>query len=761
MKKATVQGTVKFLSVLAAVLLVGAGIQAGEAKPSGDTIVYGEGKRVHREGCPRLTKDPAELAKLKKSTLAEAEAKGSKLCSRCPGSTTPGKGNKAGLPKSWVNPPRDEAARKAFRPDKRAPLVSPGEDGRLVYKPYSDRGDRILDFSYCGYKRSEVPIPNVPVVETLEPPAGEATPEDKMAYPKGPDSFAKIQAALDKVAALKPDANGFRGAVLLSKGTWYVSSGLLVRGGVVLRGEGDGEDGTVLVFTMPGGNGIGIQVGKGGGGTSTKTETPLTGTLTRKTLENGDASYVLTLEDGYRFQLRAPGFKVDYKFDDYVGQKVTVKLPLITTTQGNESWKSLKHNMPYSIRRVEAGQDAPPRDPDLKLAAATSGPQMPESRIADNYVPTGATRLTLKDASAFKAGDLVNVVKTTNAKWIEILGVGERLRHIRGGKQGASKKPWRPTNYSHLRRITAVDGNTITLDVMLPQSIVAEHGGGTVKKTTSKVDAHCGLESLRVVSNYDTTQKSQSKSANYLNLKNGIGVSCVDGWVRDCTVLHVWYAAVGISGSRYVTVRDCKSLKPVGPVRGGKRYTYSIGGGTCNLVYKCYAEDGRHDFVIGARMAGPFAFVKCTALRGGQSEPHARWGVGALYDSITMKDGGSLAAINRGDSGSGHGWAAANTVFWNCAAENVVVFDPETEGENNFAFGYTGPKKEEYSTGGVKYANTRSGYWGTPREGVYYGFALMGSGHIESPDKPVKPDSLFAQQLIDRVGKEKASAVLK
>jgi len=62
-----------------------------EAKPSGDTTVYyTEGKnRVHVVGCRRLTTDPKILATMTKMTLAEAEAKGLPLCSRCPGSTTP------------------------------------------------------------------------------------------------------------------------------------------------------------------------------------------------------------------------------------------------------------------------------------------------------------------------------------------------------------------------------------------------------------------------------------------------------------------------------------------------------------------------------------------------------------------------------------------------------------------------------------------------------------------------------------------------
>ena len=48
----------------------------------------------------------------------------------------------------------------------------------------------------------------------------------------------------------------------------------------------------------------------------------------------------------------------------------------------------------------------------------------------------------------------------------------------------------------------------------------------------------------------------------------------------------------------------------------------------------------------------------------------------------------SVGESERVKSGSGHGWAAANTMFWNCDAKCIVVMDPETAGENNFAIGY-------------------------------------------------------------------------
>jgi len=565
------------------------------------------------------------------------------------------------LPESWVNPPpdRDDIPTYTFEPSPLKPLISMGSDGKLEYKPYSNMGDRVLDWSKTGYKQSNVPIPDVPVVDTLSPLTGETTPDGNMAYHAGPNSAFMIQEALYKVFQMTPDANGIRGAVLLKAGTYYINGGLYIPSGVVLRGEGDDENGTKLIFRTGSAGGDAITIGQG-----------------------------------------------------------SIKQDVFSTV-----------------------------------------------KITDNYVPSGSYDITVEDASGFKAGDYVYIRKTVNQKWIDDLGMGERLRHIRGGEEGAGKKPWTPGSYQfmHLRKIAEVNGNTITLDVMIPQSIAEVHGGGLVIKAenVSSLATHSGVESLSIISNYDKTVEDTGKDANFVNFATAVNISnAMDCWVRNVSAKHMYYSTVSIrNSSLQITVRDCKYLEPVGPKRGGKRYSFSFGGGTGHLVYNCFSEDSRHDFAGGSRTMGPFAFVKSTAVRGGQSEPHHRWGTGFLFDNITTKDG-SIAAINRGDSGSGHGWAAANAMIWNCDAPNIVVFDPETVGENNLAIGYTGDKLEDVSTGGLWYANTRAGYWGTPREGKFYGYPLMGSGYIESPDAPVEPQSLYIQQLIDRIGLTQAMRVL-
>jgi hypothetical protein len=98
------------------------------------------------------------------------------------------------------------------------------------------RGNRIMDFSHAGYKGGGVTLPRVRTGRTLAPEAG--------------DNTARIQAALDEIARLPPDASGFRGALLLRSGRYDVAGTVTITAsGVVLRGSGTDATGTVLVVT--------------------------------------------------------------------------------------------------------------------------------------------------------------------------------------------------------------------------------------------------------------------------------------------------------------------------------------------------------------------------------------------------------------------------------------------------------------------------------------------------------------------------------
>jgi len=107
-----------------------------------------------------------------------------------------------------------------------------GPDHRLYYAT-DERGNRIMDFSHAGYKGGGVALPLVPAAKALSPETGDAT--------------ARIQAAINEVSRLPLNAEGFRGAVLLAPGVFEVAGSLAIsNSGVVLRGSGSGDGGTVI-----------------------------------------------------------------------------------------------------------------------------------------------------------------------------------------------------------------------------------------------------------------------------------------------------------------------------------------------------------------------------------------------------------------------------------------------------------------------------------------------------------------------------------
>ena len=124
-----------------------------------------------------------------------------------------------------------------------ASRIYPGVDNKLVYVP-DELGNIIIDSSHAGYGGGGVAIPTVPLRETIWPVAG--------------DNTENIQAAIDRVSSRPLDAGGFRGAVVLKAGYYKMATPVMIRaGGVVLRGEGMSDTGTILIGTGTGRSGAG------------------------------------------------------------------------------------------------------------------------------------------------------------------------------------------------------------------------------------------------------------------------------------------------------------------------------------------------------------------------------------------------------------------------------------------------------------------------------------------------------------------------
>jgi hypothetical protein len=513
-------------------------------------------------------------------------------------------------------------------------LVYPGSDDRLVYIADS-LGNRIPDFSNAGYMGGGVKLPLVAVKETIWPVKG--------------DNSANIQAAIDRVSALTPDANGFRGAVLLRAGIYDLFSPLYIKAsGVVLRGEGMSDIGTILI----GRNQEGAKYGM----------------MSRQALINVSG---------------ASGAKPD------------------------ETTKQV---------------------------------------IKENYLPVGATSFTVASAKNFKVGDKVLVRRIGNEAFIKEIGLD---------KETAGNFSWRPFTIAWDRIITAISGNTITIDAPVYTAIETRWGGGEIVKydDPERIEK-VAIENLRGMSDFDPAVRMTS----YGNIDRGswddprphydgeeyyadenhyfnfIGMNNVkNGWVRNVTALHFASSLVSVGqGSKWVTVQDCDSREPISIRAGARRFTYQISG-QLSLVQRCTSTKGRHSFVLGSNSASGNVFLDCVATNPfSTSEPHSQWVNGDLYDNIKAP----LSARFWKDISIG--WAGANIVFWNCEGDYMIQNPPTAK---NYSFGHIGLAAVVFNAIYQDYSKQR--------------------GHIEYMDVHVYPRSLYLTQLKERLGENAVKNVAR
>lgn len=118
-------------------------------------------------------------------------------------------------------------------------LVVPNGE-HLELMPYNDKGDKLSDFSYAGFYAGEYELPDtskLPLAETIEP-----------SLDPDADDTERIQAVIDKV--YNESTDDFMKVIKLKAGKYNINeNGLKLKSGIVLSGEGQGPDGTILYAT--------------------------------------------------------------------------------------------------------------------------------------------------------------------------------------------------------------------------------------------------------------------------------------------------------------------------------------------------------------------------------------------------------------------------------------------------------------------------------------------------------------------------------
>ncbi|MEO6523884.1 MAG: hypothetical protein ABIN91_19530 [Mucilaginibacter sp.] len=453
-------------------------------------------------------------------------------------------------------------------------LVTLNADGTLTYHP-DEQGNTLPDFSRVGYHEGDREIPTVSIVKTVE-------------APKDGSGQQLIQDAINEVAKLKPDANGFRGAILLKKGTYKVADSLRIStSGIVLRGEGSGKDGTVIIAT---------------------------GAVQRTLLH----------------------------------------------VAGNTA-----------IHEV-------------------SGSRM---QITDEFVPVGAKSFNVQSAAGYKVGDKIILLRPSPESWIHDLKMDQIVAR-------PGTKQWKPGEYDlHYERvITRIEGNKIYMDNPVVMQMEAQYGGGAIYKYNfpGRIK-EVGVEDIRFESEY----------ANNVDENHGwiaVAVRNVEnGWVRNVASRYFGYACVSTeTGSKNITVTGCVCTDAKSQITGGRRYSFN-NTGQLNLFMNCHAEDGRHDYVTGAKVCGPNVFYNSTAKNThADIGPHHRWASGTLYDNIVSD--GEINIQDRGNMGSGHGWSGVTQILWNCTVSKAAVQKPWVSGQN-YAIGLHGGKDPGH------FKDRMDGYW--------------------------------------------------
>ena len=453
--------------------------------------------------------------------------------------------------------------------------VGVGFDGRLTYTADTE-GNRIPDFSHAGYRNSTVPLPDIPVMRTVQPVEG--------------DNTSHLQTIINEVGTLPLNGDGFRGAILLGPGVYRLSGTIALNvSGLVLRGSGDGPDSSQHTILHATGDSLTqTAVIIAGGGTDTRWSQQESGTV---------------------------------------------------------------------------------------------------SSITSDTVFVGSRTFDVSNGSLYAVGDNIIVTHPCTEAWLQAVDYGGT----------AADAGWTANSQPILynRRVVSVEGNRLTIDAPVFATLVRSLSQATVYRyTRSGLRTQIGIEHLRIdIAAPGVTTDPNGNERDHA--WHGIWLKQIeDAWVRRVTVLHFGQSGIITSTASRVTIDSVAALDPVSTITGERRYNFNTYTASQLVLFRsCWARHGRHDFVSnGSSWVSGCVFVDCLSdSTYAPSEGHRRWSQGLLYDNLTfthpIEDGYVLGLYNRGDFGTGHGWASVHSVAWNCSAPGraFVVQKPPTA--QNYAIG--------------------------------------------------------------------------
>jgi len=396
---------------------------------------------------------------------------------------------------------------------------------------------------------------------------------------------------------------------------------------------------------------------------------------------------------------------------------------LIGSGSGNNGTTIIMTGKKHSaivISKNRTGQSVDENDAGDQNELTNSEKENYQTAISDSYIPSGATSFHVAGVKGLKTGDRIRIRRPITDSWISFMQMDDLTREKK-------HQAWLGKNRNSIteRKIIAIVGNKITIDIPLPDSYEAKFldpPGMTISKINSPDRiSNVGVEQLHI--------QCPPLEIDYGHAPySGIRIQADDCWVKDVFFEETMNTAV-ISGDR-VTLQNVIVKHTYPNLGASKPGDFGIDGSQV-LIDRCASTGDNQYFVWTTSLKpGPNVILNSTFRgHGSRIQPHMRWSTGLLVDNCTVIDGG-IDFMNRGVAGSGHGWTMGWAVAWNCIAKTYIIQNPP--GSANWAIGCIGDR-----------AKTARLFDTSP---------ILDEGIFDSHDMPVAPQSLYLAQLLERKG---------
>ncbi len=328
--------------------------------------------------------------------------------------------------------------------------------------------------------------------------------------------------------------------------------------------------------------------------------------------------------------------------------------------------------------------------------------------LADTYVPLGATNFHLNTTAGLSVGTDIVVRRPWTTNWINAIGMSN-LWSASGHQNDAERK------------ITAINGNAVTVDMALPTPIEQQWCTGTVfPYTDSGRVQQCGVENLRLVSAWGLGTTGTT---------NGFGWTGTHfGNAKNCWVCNLAFDGFGIGANaatanqtKWCTVQDCTFSHGVN--NGSARPpAFEIDGQMCLFQRLTGISGFQHLCQTGDEATGPNVYLYCNATGSDfDGGPHRYWAVSLLTDNEYGTVGNVHIVII---TGGGNGWGAGYSVFYNCHVGNFTIQCPALAHHYNWWIGGSGSNNNPSTDPGI----------------------------YDAAGTTVSPTSLYLEQLKERLG---------